>query len=866
MKTCNPSQEPAYHAAIGLIATLVFVVLFSLPAFPMARSMASDTGAIELSYTSELASLSDDNRLYSLADARFGIYSDYQCTQRAGELVSDESGHATSDPLAAGRYFIKEEAASPGFALSAQLYQVDVAVGASAQVEASATPEFAAPEVILREVNAETGNSTGMAGAQLGSTSYTVNYYDSFDDDNVLAGPTRSWTFTSDDTGELRLDREQLSGGSPLYEGPHGLLVMPIGHYTVTVDHAPTGFAPVDNVLSCDIAQQSRTEIEPLLGFDTLEEKLQVVRGDVMFRKTDENGIALAGIPFLLSYANGEDADHVESHVIVTNECGDYSSSAERIAHTMNTNASDAAILAHVDGTYKLDEEKLTSMAGTWFSMDESSMRSNPNDAYGALPYGSYTLQELPCKANEGMNLVTKQFSINRDGFTVKLDNIVDTRPAITGTISDAQDADKLVRPMKDVTVNESVSYRNLIVGKGYRVNCTAQVQSTGESVLGPDGTPAFASVELVPRQSSGKVELSIDLDTSALAGESIVVHIELVSGDGMVVTPADSDIPAQTLDVEPIIIATACDAADLDNYVMGTDATILEYVSYDGLKPGHTYTASCALNDKATGNALRDAQGKVITACIEFTPDSTEGSVSMELPVDTSGIAGHDIVAFDKLVDEDGSVIANHQDLDDELQTVKTVKLSSNAIDKADGDKIFDAGAKGVTITDTVNYANLVAGEQYQLKGVLMDKETGSVLSAGGTPVHAVVDFVPQEVSGSEDVEYNFDASAMSSQALVAFETLEHDGKVIAQHTDLEDVAQTVTSSEVDPDAALNAPAGSSGLGGKGAGVLTGDFWTRVLLMALAMLAGTCICIAYALHRRRKTLEAIAHSDDPFM
>ena len=87
--------------------------------------------------------------------------------------------------------------------------------------------------------------------------------------------------------------------------------------------------------------------------------------------------------------------------------------------------------------------------------------------------------------------------------------------------------------------------------------------------------------------------------------------------------------------------------------------------------------------------------------------------------------LAGHDIVVFDKLTDENGNVIADHRDIEDAAQTVKTVKLTSNATDKADGDKVFDANARGVTIVDTVSYANLVPGEQYVLKGALMDRET---------------------------------------------------------------------------------------------------------------------------------------------
>ena len=288
---------------LPLIATIACVVLFSLPAFPMARSLANDEGGIELEYTSDLPGLSSGNSLYSLADAHFGVYTDYQCTQKAGELITDESGRARLPNLHPGRYFVREELASPGFALSTHLQQVDVAVGASACIKASAAPGFAAPELLVREINAETGNAADVAGARLGNARYVISHFDSLDDDKILAGPTRSWTFTSDENGEVRLSREHLVEGSPLYEGPHGLLVLPLGHYTVTLEHAPAGFSPVNTVLSFDVMTQDRTEVEPLLNFEPLEETLAVVRGDIMFRKVDEGGMTLAGIPFLLSYA-----------------------------------------------------------------------------------------------------------------------------------------------------------------------------------------------------------------------------------------------------------------------------------------------------------------------------------------------------------------------------------------------------------------------------------------------------------------------------------------------------------------------------------------------------------------------------------
>ncbi len=121
-----------------------------------------------------------------------------------------------------------------------------------------------------------------------------------------------------------------------------------------------------------------------------------------MFRKTDENGIAPRRDSLPSSYADADCAAHVESHVIVTDEYGDYTSSAEGTAHSMRTNANDDAIIACVDGTYELDDSKLSDDAGTWFSVDANGSRAAVDDTRGALPYGSYVLQELPCDANRG--------------------------------------------------------------------------------------------------------------------------------------------------------------------------------------------------------------------------------------------------------------------------------------------------------------------------------------------------------------------------------------------------------------------------------------------------------------------------------
>lgn len=838
-----------------LLATLALSTMLCIPAFSSQKLFASDEGAIELTLTSELPNLSEDNRLYSYDNARFGIYEDYQCQSRVDELVTDAEGHARTEALNAGRYFIRQEQASPGFAMNESLHQVEVAVSRTATLCVACTPAFAAPDVLLQEISGETNSPAGIGGARLGNAIYSIAYYDSYEPDSALLGPTRTWRFISNENGEVLLDKSSCSSGSPLYEGPDSQIVLPLGRYTVSMETEPLGFQRAANSLTQDVMQDSLSSVDPRCSFTSFEEPLLPIRGDVMFRKTDGNGIPMAGIPFLLISENGSTK---ESHVVMTNELGDFCSHSEYVAHSQNTNENDRAVLAQIDSTYKLDETKLQDGAGLWFSRSNDERSIEPNNGSGALPYGSYVLQELPCSKNEGMNLSSVRFSIHRNDYTVVLDTIVNTKPGITGHAYNARTFGKHVMPDSTAKVCNEISYQNLVVGKRYMLSSTAQVTRTGASVVGPDGSPSFAYVEFTPAEPSGAITVEMSIDTTGLAGETLSLLAELKSYDGMLVQQKN-DIPSeQELMVEPVIALQAHDSLDNDRYCMGQDASVRSRMSYEGLNTNGTYTLISTLNDKATGNALRDAQGNAITKSVEFVPESRNGYVDAALPFDADATAGHDVVVFSKLVDESGAVIADHRDFDDAQQTIKTVKLGSSAFDRSDGDKMFDARATAVTICDTVNYANLEPGKEYALRGTLMNKETGTVLMQDDTPITATVPFVPSEVSGSTDVEYSFDATKQSSQVIVVFETLEHDGKVIAQHTDLEDVAQTVTSEERSEDGTF---ALSQGTSGKGKAVTTGDIVARAFLALLALGGCAALCIACALRHKRRVLESIARS-----
>lgn len=857
---------PRWGTTFAAAFALLLALIVGITAFAPKPLLANEGGIIRLALSNSLPELSESNALYSLAGAEFGVFSDYQCTQRVGSMRTDENGHAEIANLNAARHFIRQERPSEGFTMTKRLMQADVSASNPISVQASVTPCYSTPEVLVRETNIETNSPYEIIGANFGNAIYSISHYASHDASSLNFGPTRTWKFRSDERGEVRLSNDCLVDGSPLYSGPQGALVMPLGTYIVTMEKEPQGYVPSRISQTGSVIAPPELTYDPICKFAVFEQRLQPIRGDVSFRKTDASGTPLSGIPFLLRYEGSEAGEPCEEHVIVTNALGDFSSHADFTPHDMRSNKNDSAIIAAANGSYQLDEDKLSPDYGIWFSLNAAGERSLPENASGALPYGSYTLQELPCSKNANMNLTSTRFSIYRDSYTVTLDNIVSTAPSISGYAFDTKAQGKLVRPMNATSVSNEITYRNLIAGTRYTLSCAAVSSSTGRAIPGPDGRTAFSFIEFTPSEQHGTITLELDVDTSEFAGERIALLAELKSSDGMIVAQENARHVDQELSIEPSLVFTAVDALDLDKYCMGSDASIRERLEYEGLRSSERYTLVCTLNDKATGNALRDALGNVITSSFDFAPESKTGYVDIELPFDASAIAGHDVVVFDKLLDENGVLMAQHQDLDEFDQTVKTVKLSSEACDKADGDKLFDGKSNSVTICDTVTYANLIPGDEYLLHCAIMDKETGTALLVDERPVTAEVPFVAREISGTIEAELSFDASAQPSQVLVIFDTLEHDGNVIAEHADLEDVAQTVTSQEVDDVPASKieeqqTPLGSSS--SKGPSISTGDRWILSFFLILLMISCAAICIGYASHRKRKTLEAIARIGD---
>ena len=174
-----------------------------------------------------------------------------------------------------------------------------------------------------------------------------------------------------------------------------------------------------------------------------------------------------------------------------------------------------------------------------------------------------------------------------------------------------------------------------------------------------------------------------------------------------------------------------------------------------------------------------------------KFKAPSKDGKVTMTFTFDSSALQGQDIVAFEKVIPQNGEVYT-HADINDAPQTVHIPKIGTTAKDSQTKEHIGVVGKKA-TLVDTVAYSNLVVGKEYTMKGKLMDKATGKPFTVDGKEITASKTFKADKKDGSVDLTYTFDSSALQGKDLVVFEDLYHNDINVASHADIKDEGQTV-------------------------------------------------------------------------
>ena len=379
---------------------------------------------------------------------------------------------------------------------------------------------------------------------------------------------------------------------------------------------------------------------------------------------------------------------------------------------------------------------------------------------------------------------VAEHKDINDEGQTIHI-------PAAQTTATDDSSKINVSEAKKEVSVTDTVAYRNLVPGKEYTVRGTAVDKETGEPLTDADGNELVSTAKFTAASADGSVDVKFTFDGTAMAGRSVVFFENVYYTDKLIAVHADIDDEAQTVHI-PLIFTSVKDK-DTDSHMSlaGSDVTLTDTVAYRNLVPGKTYTISGTLMDQRTGKAVT-VNGKAVTSSADFTPDTADGETTVDFQFNTNGLDDTTVVVFEKMF-YGKAEIAAHEDINDKGQTIYIPSVKTTAIDDKTATKLTLA-EKDIHITDTVAYRNLVPGEKYTVTGTAIDKTTGETLKDdAGKDVTAKASFKAEKANGTVDVEFVFDGSSLAGKTVVMYENIYYNNKLVGVHADISDEAQII-------------------------------------------------------------------------
>ena len=269
-------------------------------------------GGISLQKVSSNEDITNGNSCYSLAGAEYSVFWDAGCTNPTGAvLVTDENGYAEIGNVSPGTYWVKETKAAPGYSLDSNPYQVNVSQGCVTRVNGdtvSDIPQNDPVNVLVRKVDAETGQPYPLGGATLEKSQFTVRYYDTTDAWSLssdyatrCAAAKRTWVYETDEWGSIDCQKQRPVSGDEIYTTTDDFgntkITLPVGTYVIEETKPPTGYL----LPSC----QGRTFIEVITaeeGSDKAE--IDKYHTEVYKPISTESGTLANGTPYTYTGLN----------------------------------------------------------------------------------------------------------------------------------------------------------------------------------------------------------------------------------------------------------------------------------------------------------------------------------------------------------------------------------------------------------------------------------------------------------------------------------------------------------------------------------------------------------------------------------
>lgn len=435
--------------------------------------------------------------------------------------------------------------------------------------------------------------------------------------------------------------------------------VLPYGKYRIEESKSPNGYL-VDGAKAIQFEIKENGQIVDLTD-ETHSIYNQVKRGDIEGVKIGAGTHKrLADVPFkITSKTTGE------SHIVVTDDNGQFSTSSKWASHKHNTNAGK------------------TSEDGVWFGTSE------PDDSKGALLYDTYMIEELRCNSNKGFELIPPfEIVVSRNNLVIDLGTLTDEyeKEISIHTTATSKDGEKTIVAGKEVTIVDTVKLDGLEKGTKYMLKGW-QLLKEDNAELVIDGKRVESDYTFIADDEEMKVEISYTFNGSSLGGKNLVTFEELYDLSNpdepvKVAEHKDIDDDGQTVLITNRIINIHTTATDKDGkkeIEAAKEVAIIDKVTLEGLEVGTKYKL-VGWQMLKENNAELLIDGKKVENEYEFIADKENMEVEIAYSFNASALGGKNLVTFEELYDmsnpNEPIKVAEHKDIEDKGQTVSVKEV----------------------------------------------------------------------------------------------------------------------------------------------------------------------------------------------
>lgn len=329
--------------------------------------------------------------------------------------------------------------------------------------------------------------------------------------DKLVAPNELVTTLTTDETASAETDKR----------------LLPYGTYLIQETKAPRGYELNSTWQRLVKIRKDSTIYDLSSEKESIDD--QVNRGDIrLIKRDDQTQKPLSGVIFkLTSKTTGE------THLLMTDENGEINTSSEFVKHSYMTNQNDSALNA--DGT--CDATKLVMDTGVWFGgIEDEEDRAKVTDTLGALPYDTYTIQELSSPQNKGKKLISFDIHLTRPHYNLILGTL-NNKPA-ESFISEllSTNLNHSTYTEEKTTLTDTLSFENLNVGSSYTVSGYLVDKDTGEPLQDAQGKQIRVEKTFTARMAADRVKLVYTFNAKDLNGKSVVAFATLKDKDGNII------------------------------------------------------------------------------------------------------------------------------------------------------------------------------------------------------------------------------------------------------------------------------------------------------------------------------------------